>query len=160
MSASSNAAKFIVRRFQKLPITLYRIQPKLPVNLRDYDSQMSRGRTSYDLKIHQDGNVHPAEGDVWIGPNGMSLRPGNETMLNIIKQWRGETMVYRMSEGMELPKQLVVLHERDDHYSMQTTEPVPLETLNDRITEFLKTLPCQTKEQFIEQMEDFDDQDN
>lgn len=154
------ASKQLVKRFQKLPITLYRIQPRLPVRLRDYDTQQAKGRESFDIKIRDDGNVHPAIGEEWIGPNGMSLRPGNDTMLNILHNWRGETMVYRLNEGLQLPEELIVLHERDDHYSMQTTEPVSLDTLNERITELLETSPVQTKQQFIEQMEDLDDQDN
>lgn len=157
---SSNGIKQLVKRFQKLPITLYRIQPRLPASLRDFDTQRAKGRESFDIKIHSDGLVHPAHGDEWIGPNGMSLRPGNDKMLNILKNWRGDTRVYRMSEGTQLPQELVVIHERDDHYSFQTTEPVTLETLNDRLTKFLEQCPSQTKEQFIEQMEDLDDQDN
>ena len=161
MTAGSNGIKQLVKRFQKIPITLYRIQPRLPVSLRDYDTQMAKGRTSYDLKLNKDdGLVHPAHGDEWIGPNGMSLRPGNDTMLNIIKNWKGDTQVYRLQEGTRLPDELVILHERDDHYSFQTTEPVTLEDLNVRLTDYLEQCPKQTKEQFIEQMEDFDDQDN
>lgn len=156
----SGAAKKLVKRFTTLPITLYRIQRKLPVTLRDFDTQQAKGRASFDLKIHSDGLVHPAEGETFIGPNGMSLRPGNDTMLNILHNWKGDTMVYRLNEGLELPKELIVLHERDDHYSMQTTEPVSLEDLNARITDLLEECPVQTKEQCIDQMEDLDDQDN
>lgn len=157
---ASASTKQFVKRFTKLPITLFRVQPRLPVNLRDFDTQQAKGRPAYDLKIHPDGLVHPADGDEFIGPNGMSLRPGTENMLAIVKAWRGDTMVYRLQEGLLLPDELIVLHERDDHYSMQTREPVLLETLNARITELLERSPVQTKEQFIENMEDFDDQDN
>lgn len=159
-STVASTTKQFVKRFSKLPITLFRVQPTLPVNLRDYDTQQARGRPTYDLKIHPDGLVHPAPGDEFIGPNGMSLRPGNEKMLNIVKNWRGDTMVYRLQEGRQLPDELIVLHERDDHYSLQTTEPVLLETLNAIMTELLQQSPVQTKEQFVENMEDFDDQDN
>ena len=150
----------IVSRFKRLPVTLYRLQGRLPVSLRDYAKQMAAGRQSYDLKTHDDGKVHPAHGDTWIGPNGMSLRPATENMLHTAKNYRGNVTVYRMQEGMDMPDGLIVLHERDDHYSLQTDEPVELETLNDRLTEFLKTLPTQTRDQFVEQLEDPDDQDN
>ena len=59
-----------------------------------------------------------------------------------------------------MPDGLVVLHERDDHYSLQTDEPVELDTLNEKLTSFLETLPSQTRDQFVEQLEDPDDQDN
>ena len=51
-----------------------------------------------------------------------------------------------------------IIHERDDHYSFQTTEPVMLDTLNERLTEYLEQCPNQTTEQFNDQMEDYDDQ--
>ncbi|CAB9505359.1 expressed unknown protein [Seminavis robusta] len=154
-------SNFIVSRFKRLPVTLYRLQGRLPVNLRDHATQMAAGRQSFDLKRREaDGLVHPAQGDTWIGPNGMSLRPATENMLHIAKNYRGNVTVYRMQEGMDMPDGLIVLHERDDHYSLQTDEPVTLETLNERLTEFLETLPSQTRDQFVEQLEDPDDQDN
>ena len=150
----------VVSRFKRLPVTLYRLQPSLPVKLRDYDTQMAKGRQSYDLKTHEDGKIHPAHGDTFIGPNGMSLRPATDNMLHIAKNYRGNVTVYRMQEGMDMPEGLVVLHERDDHYSLQTDEPVYLETLNERLTSLLESCPSQTRDQFVEQLEDPDDQDN
>ena len=150
----------LVSRFKRLPVTLYRLQGRLPVNLRDHAKQMAAGRQSFDLKVQDDGLVHPAMGDTWIGPNGMSLRPATNNMLHIAKNYRGNVTVYRMQEGMDMPEGLIVLHERDDHYSLQTTEPIELEELNQKMTDFLETLPSQTRDQFVEQLEDPDDQDN
>jgi hypothetical protein len=154
-------SKLVVSRFKRLPITLYRLQGSLPVKLRDYAVQMAAGRQSYDLKLHEnDGLVHPAYGDTWIGPNGMSLRPATENMLHIAKNYRGNVTVYRMQEGMDMPDGLIVLHERDDHYSLQTDAPILLDELNEKMTDFLITLPSQTRDQFVAQLEDPDDQDN
>lgn len=55
---------------------------------------------------------------------------------------------YRMQEGMDLPDGLVVLHERDDHYSYEQVTP---DTLNSRMTDFLTQLPSQTRDQFVDQ---------
>ncbi|KAL7574991.1 hypothetical protein ACA910_010809 [Epithemia clementina (nom. ined.)] len=151
----------LVKRYQVLPKTLYRIQAKLPIRLRDYDTQMAKGRASYDLKLCPiTKKVLPAEGDEWIGPNGASLRPATETMVGILKDWVGEPTIFRLNEGMRLPDDLVVIHERDDHYSMQTTIPVELDELNDKITKIMEEAPQQTREQFLEQYYDEDDQDN
>jgi hypothetical protein len=150
----------LVSRFKRLPVTLYGLQGCLPVSLRDHATQMAAGRPSYDIKMHDDGLVHPAKGDTFIGANGMSLRPATENMLHVAKNYRGNVTVYRFQEGMDLPQGLVVLHDRDDHYSLQTDEPVQLQTLNERITALLETLPTQTRDQFVEQLEDPDDQDN
>ena len=150
-----------VSRFKHIPVTLYRLQSKLPTRLRDHATQMAAGRQSYDLKRNpDDGLVHPAQGETFTGPNGMSLRPATENMLHIAKNYRGNVTVFRLQEGLQLPEGLVLLHERDDHYSLQTDEPVELETLNDRITALLENCPTQTRDQFVEQLEDPDDQDN
>jgi hypothetical protein len=65
--------KMSMKRFQRLPLSLFRIQAGPTVSLRDYDTQMAKNRLSYDLKLH--GNlVLPMQGDVFHTPNGMSLR--------------------------------------------------------------------------------------
>ena len=55
---------------------------------------------------------------------------------------------------------MVVIHEHSDHYSMQTTQPIPLPELNEKMTELLATCLSSTKEQFLEALDDEDDQDN
>jgi hypothetical protein len=154
---------FLVKRYKKIPVTLYRLQGRLPVMLRDKATQLAAGRASYDLSLRDDdGLVHPVPPGTttFTGPNGMSLRPATETMLEIAKQFRGRATVYRLSEGLELPSGLVVWHERDDHFSLQTDEPIALQTLNERLTNLLVQCPTQTLPQFIAQLEDVDDQDN
>ena len=99
------------------------------------------------------------EGLTYHTPNGMSLRPGNDKMREYLANVKGPRTVFRMHEGMPLPKEFVIFHEHSDHYSMQTTEPIDLHSFNDKLTKFLQTLPSQTKEQFIEQYDDVDDQD-
>ena len=145
-------------RYTRFPITLYRIQRALPVSLRDYDTAMSKGRTSFDFKLH-DGLVLPMEGSKFHTPNGMYLRPGNDKMRELLANFKGDQRVFRMHEGMEVPKEFVLIHEHSDHYSMQTSEPIDLQSFNDKLTKFLQNLPSQTKEQFIEQYDDVDDQD-
>jgi hypothetical protein len=119
---------FLVKRYKKIPVTLYRLQGRLPVMLRDKAAQLAAGRASYDLSLRDDdGLVHPvAPGTTtFTGPNGMSLRPATETMLAIAKQFHGTTAtVYRLSEGLELPSGLVVWHERDDNF-YQSARTVP-----------------------------------
>lgn len=148
-------------RFTRLPLTLYRIQPRLPVSLRDYDSQLAKGRSSFDLKL-RDGLVQPVPLNTpYEGPNGMSLRPAEEKMLGILKNLKGNPKVYRMHEGLLLPEPLVVCHEHTDHYSMQTQTPISLVEFNAALTDFLNSLPPpMTREQFFAAMDDEDDQDN
>lgn len=151
-----------MQRYFRIPRTLYRIQPRLPVQLRDKATQMAKQRTSFDLIIHEDGNVHPMVGNEFHTPNGMSLRPSTPKMRQILEDFRGgdSLRIYRLQENLKLPDGFIVLHEHSDHYSLQTTEPISLENFNRKLTEFLQTLPSQTKEAFIDEYDDIDNQDN
>eukprot|EP00930_Biecheleria_cincta_P089850 TRINITY_DN79192_c0_g1_i1.p1 TRINITY_DN79192_c0_g1~~TRINITY_DN79192_c0_g1_i1.p1 ORF type:complete len:158 (-),score=17.34 TRINITY_DN79192_c0_g1_i1:313-786(-) len=116
-----------MHRYQQLPITLYRIQPRLPVKLMDHDTQIAQGRSSFDLKLH-DGLVQPMpESTPFHTPNGMSLRPASQKMEETLRDFKGEPTIYRMHEGLRLPDPLVVYHEHTDHYSMQTSKAMPLD---------------------------------
>lgn len=146
-----------ITRFTIVPQTLYRIQPKLPVKLRDFDTQMAKASASFDLKL-KDGFVHPAEGDQFIGPNGMSLRPASDIVTDVVRRSK-ETTIYTLICGLSLPDHLILLHEHTDHYSLQVRKPMSHQDFNDALTEFLKSQPSQTREQFIANMEDEDDYD-
>lgn len=81
-------------------------------------------------------------------------------MLKILGAFKGEPMVYRLHEGLELPKDFILFHEHTDHYSLQTSKDITLKDLNVKLTDFLKSLPNQTKTQFLQQLDDEDDFDN
>lgn len=158
--AAAAAATKPMRRYLQLPITLFRIQPRLPVSLRDYDEQMAAGRTSWDLKTYN-SMVRPMPiGDPFHTPNGMSLRPSGETMASILRGFRGDPKVYRMQAGTTLPEGLVVLHEHSDHYSLQAAREMPLAELNASLTAYLQTLPSVTRDAWLAAYDDVDDQDN
>jgi len=149
-----------MKSFPRVPLTIYRIQANLPVRLRDYDSQMALGRTSFDLKLHN-GLVlpMPLESEFHT-PNGMSLRPAGENMRQILENFRGSPRIYRFQEYMALPEGLILFHEHTDHYSLQTSVPTPLDELNQKLTMLLESLPSVTKEQWLDWYNDPDDQDN
>ncbi|KAJ3402891.1 hypothetical protein HDV05_008164 [Chytridiales sp. JEL 0842] len=151
----------LMKRFTRLPITLFRIQPRLPVSLRDYDTQLAKNRSSFDLKLHN-GLVLPMESKEFTTPNGMSLRPANEKMVKILEAFRGgdDLRIYRLQENSLLPEDLVVFHEHSDYYSMQVAKAMSLGQFNQRLTEYLMTLPSQSKSEFMEWYNDVDDQDN
>ena len=151
-----------MKAYTRFPLTIFRIQPKLPVSLRDYTKQKLLGRSSFDLKVHPDGLVKPLPPDttIFTTPNGMSLRPAGENMLQILAAFKGEPRIYRMTVGTAVPDGFVLYHEHNDHYSLQTAGDVELGDLNRKLTAFLESLPSQTKSQFLEELEDEDDFDN
>ncbi len=150
-----------MQRYTRLPLTLYRIQANLPVRLRDYQTQMEKNRQSFDLKLH-DGLVKPVPvGSQFETPNGMSLRPPTPVMQNILTAFRGNPTIYRFQQGMALPEPLVIYHEHTNQYSLQTSEAMPLDEFNERLTKLLQSLPAQTREDFFASLStDEDDQDN
>ena len=152
----------MMQRFTRFPQTLYRIQPRLPVKLRDYETQISKNRLSFDLKLHK-GLVLPMQGNHFHTPNGMSLRQANDKMMNILSNFRGDLnllRIYRMQENSPVPDDMVLILEHSDHYSLQTSKEVSLNDFNSKLTEYLQSLPSLTKEQFVEFYNDVDDQDN
>lgn len=142
-----------VIRYSVFPMTLYRIQPSLPVKLRDYDSQTKLGRTSFDLKLHN-GLVLPTTKDTFEGPNGMSLRPDGRTFERIIREFPVEPIIYSIMGGTVTPEGLVLLYERGDHYSLQVSRPMPLPEFNELLTEFLKLHPTMKREDYLKGLED------
>ena len=121
--ALSAVAPALLGRFNKTPLGLYRIQNGDKVSLREHSEQVKLKRTSFDLKLGADGLVHPATGENFIGPNGASLRPGGFVFGEIVANFRGPRMrIIEIPSGVELPKELVLLHEHSDHYSLQTSE--------------------------------------
>jgi hypothetical protein len=81
-------------------------------------------------------------------------------MMRILESFKGQPTIYRMHEGLKLPQGLILWHEHTDHYSLQTSEPISLPKFNEKLSDFLRELPSQTKAQFLAQMNDEDDQDN
>lgn len=152
----------MMKKYLQFPQTLYRIQGRLPVSLRDYSSQMARKRLSFDLKLNESGLVMPMpDGSKFHTPNGMSLRARSDKMMAILSNFQGdEVHVYRMQEGTTVPDGMCVYLEHSDHYSLQVTRPITLEQFNTQLTEYLQSLPALTKQEFIDAYNDIDDQDN
>jgi hypothetical protein len=151
-----------MQRFNRFPVTLYRIQPSLPVNLREYDTQRALNRLSFDLKLH-DGLVLPMQGNKFHTPNGMSLRqlsPKMESILNSFKGSSKKLRIYRMQEYAQVPEDMILILEHTDHYSLQVKIPMTLEQFNVSLTSYLQTLPSMSMQEFFEFYNDPDDFDN
>mmetsp|Transcript_18707 Transcript_18707/g.26193 ORF Transcript_18707/g.26193 Transcript_18707/m.26193 type:complete len:169 (+) Transcript_18707:18-524(+) len=145
---STEGKKPLLGKFDHIPIELYRIQTGVKVNLRDYDVQKKAGRTSFDVVL-KNGLVLPSEGDFFMGPNGMSLRPGGFNMGEIVANFKGAHRIIEIPKDIKLPKEFILLHEHSDHYSLQTTVPITLSELNSRMTKFLAPFKVITKDEYF-----------
>jgi hypothetical protein len=53
--------------------------------------------------------VQPMLSENFHTPNGMSLRPSNDKMVEILKEYKGDVKIFRIHEGVLLPPSLVSL---------------------------------------------------
>ena len=144
-------APTIVTRFRKVPVTLYRMQGAIKPLLREHGKQVALNRSAYDYTIGADGFMHPAVGDEFIGPNGMSLRPVGPTLLEILSSFRGKH-VFEIAEGAIIPDGLALLHEHSDHYSLQTAVKCTPKEYHQLAGDFLlsqKYIPIEEFREFI-----------
>lgn len=124
--------------YNALPHELFRINSSKNVIIRDHDTQISLGRSSFDVFLGSDGLVHPSPNTGFFErPNGMSLRPNGPILQEIIRCFQGKNVtIYKLPKGLELAsRELTCLWEHSDHYSIQTTVPIQLDVFNKKLTQ-------------------------
>ena len=127
-----------MQKFVKTPFELFRLQTSTSAKLREYTAQKKLGRTSYDLKLDENGMVAPCKGIVFECPNGMSLRPMGPTLFEIAKNFIGK-VAYRIPKETDIPSYFSLYLEHSDHFSLQTSEICSLIVFNKRLQDFLET---------------------
>ncbi|KAE8189224.1 hypothetical protein CF336_g5829 [Tilletia laevis] len=146
-------APLIGRYTDSFPVELFRVNGGDRIFLRDYHKQRSLGRNGFDITLGEDQLVHPRPGADYSGRNGLSMRPLNPVLTENVERFNSPSArIFRLPEGTSLEGSgLVLLHEHTDHYSLQTTESVTLEELNQRLTDFCtKVGELLTKEEWLE----------
>ncbi|KAF2799226.1 hypothetical protein K505DRAFT_321302 [Melanomma pulvis-pyrius CBS 109.77] len=129
------SSKFI-RSFKAFPMELFRVNNGRAIRLREWSPQ----RTRYDV-LTEAGSVkakalNPA---TYKAPNGASMRPNTQFKREMIQRSRGDdVVVYSIPKGTLLPEDLILVHEFKDHYSLQAARDMPLQELNNKITNFLE----------------------
>lgn len=122
------------------PVTLFRIQPAVRVQLRAGTLEALRStRRPFDIEL--DGSSvaprDPAEAR-FLGPNGISMRPPGPALRLIVGTFRAPSCVlYEVPRGTPIPPGLVLLHEHTDHFAMQPAARMPLSELDAALTAFL-----------------------
>lgn len=120
--------------------------------MRERQAQLMKNSLSFDFIGGKDGLVHPTEGDYYRAPNGISLIPSGNTFWHIVAPWRGNPKITFVPQGTVIDPSLdlVLIRERNEHYSLQTTKPISLKTLNDKLTLFLGQFQLLTKAEYVE----------
>ncbi len=78
----------------------------------------------------------------------MSLRPLGQTLSKLAKSYNFDC-VYEISEGTQIPDDLILVHEYSDHYSLQTSIISSPEDLNKKLTMFLQKQKSLKKDDFL-----------
>lgn len=151
MEVDPERQKIIARYTQQFPISLFRICGKSrAVRLREYAVQTAKGSRVFDVTLAEDNLIHPAPlDDIFIGPNGASLRPAGINLWDIISGKQGTVNLLEIPAGSKLPDGLVLLHEHGDHYSLQCTRSMTRKALEALMNEFLKDFPFYSKDEYF-----------
>ncbi len=108
--------------YSSLPSDLFRIQSYEDVILRDFESQKAKNRTSFDVVLDSNGLVQPSTG-------GLLLH-------QIIGNFGDRSVMFKLPKRLKLGiHKLRLLWEHTDHYSIQTTVPIELDALNQRLSQ-------------------------
>ncbi|KAJ0158846.1 hypothetical protein CTA2_10756 [Colletotrichum tanaceti] len=121
--------------FKCVPVLLFRVSSGKTVKLREFSLKRTK---SFDV-IPEKGMVKPKalEPSTYEGPNGASMRPLGKFQNELVQSYKGDkVVVYAVPEGTQLPKDLILVHEHSDHYSLQPAVEMPLNKLNEKINKF------------------------
>ncbi|KAM4067046.1 hypothetical protein HRG_001052 [Hirsutella rhossiliensis] len=140
----------LIKVLRTLPTNLFRVNNGPQVRLREW----SRQRRVFDI-CPANGLVKPLALDPksYRAPNGASMRPNSPYQQHLVSNlFRGDgVIVYSVPAGTQLPQDLLLVHERTDHYSLQPGREMTLQDLNDIITTFLRrNATVYTREQWLE----------
>jgi hypothetical protein len=147
-TANCDMVTSLLTPFKSVPVTLFRIQVKDKMKLREKARQEKLHRSSYDFILQPDGLVHPSIGNTFTFPNGASLRPLGPVLKEIIANFRGNC-IFVVPKDTPIPDDLILLHEHSDHYSLQTSSPCTERQLNQRLQNFFMNLPQMDKPTFF-----------
>lgn len=149
LGTSREVGKPFLGRYNVVPEELVRIGTS-KIKLREKSQQLAKNIPVYDFAISPDGFILPAEGDLFKDANGLSLRPYGTNLIDLLATRKKNTPVVIVPKGLELPKELVLIHEFGDHFSLQTTVKEKPDIVNARLTALLKSLQCITSAEYFE----------
>ncbi|KAG8628987.1 hypothetical protein KVT40_002852 [Elsinoe batatas] len=123
--------------FAIVPKTLFRTNKGSSIRLRAHPGPL-RPRGPFDL-LTTSGLVKPKALDpkTYEFPNGASMRSNSPAQRRVLATFTGpDVIVYEVPKGTILPKELILVHEFRDHYSLQAAREMTVRELNDHLTVF------------------------
>ncbi|KAI1275389.1 hypothetical protein F5Y07DRAFT_175237 [Xylaria sp. FL0933] len=144
------ASTGLISVFRSFPKELFRVNNGRHIKLR----VQQPGRHVFDI-VTRNGRVEPKalDPETYMAPNGASMRPNSPYQQSLVlSRFRGpDVIVYAIAKGTQLPDDLLLVHERSDHYSLQPGASMSIEDLNGKITDFMwKVARVYTREKWLE----------
>ncbi|KAK2760228.1 hypothetical protein FQN54_002295 [Arachnomyces sp. PD_36] len=127
-----------IQAFNSTPKEIFRINSGRLIRLRAHPGPV-KPQGVFDL-LTRDGKVHPSilNAQDYDFPNGASMRPNSRRQQHLVRKLDSSSgCVYAVPRGVPIPRDLVLVHEFRDHYSMQAAKEMTVDELNHKITTFL-----------------------
>ena len=71
-------------------------------------------------------------------------------MWDVLAERKGSVYVTAIPKGTQIPENLILLHEKDDHYSLQCSVPMTPAQVVGKINKFLATCESFPRETYFE----------
>merc|ERR1712025_1541246 len=126
----------LIAVFKRFPKEMFRVNNGRQVKLRPWTPR----RQMYDISPIN-GFVQPkaTEPKTYEAPNGASMRPNSPYQQSLVSwRFRGDNVVvHAVPKGTALPTDLLLVHERSDHYFLQPAVSMHIAELDEKINRFL-----------------------
>ncbi|KAF7621565.1 hypothetical protein F9C07_10581 [Aspergillus flavus] len=136
-------------RFNSFPKELFRLNNGDIIRVRD---RTVKKVGSFDV-ISEGGKLKPkALQPDYRAPNGASMRPNTRAQKDNVMNFSGnDLIVYGVPAGTKLPDDLLLVHEKGDHFSLQPAKEMTVEEFNTRVNTFFKEkAKLMTREEWLQ----------
>ncbi|KKK22680.1 hypothetical protein P175DRAFT_0527960 [Aspergillus ochraceoroseus IBT 24754] len=149
--------------FVYFPKELFRIDdgPRIQVKVKSRYRRSGRG---IEILSDRYGYVRPKALNplTYQFPNGLSVHPNTARQQTFIKNYSGEALhIYSIPAGTMLPEKLLLVHDAEDHYSIQPRRHMRLREFHDTLIElFRRSSKCFTQDEWLAAYPEPTDQDD
>ena len=137
------------KHLEKFPYTMFRMLSgkNAKLKMRERSEQAAKGSHSFDYE-GKDGKIVPLPGNLFSAPNGMSLRPNTLNEFNLISDGKSK-FIAEIPKDTPLPVNTVLVHEFEDHFSLQPKVPMDPKEFDALVTTFLKPMKVYTRSEWV-----------
>jgi hypothetical protein len=118
------------------------------IKLREYSAQKARGKNVHDY-VASEGKLCPLPDNRFTGWNGLALMPNTATQYNTVLQSSRANLYAVIPQGIQGPFGTVLVHEFDQHFSLQAAAPMEVEIFEAIASAFLCKMTILYREEWL-----------